>query len=281
MKKQKRILAVNDLSNIGRCSLTVALPIISACGIEASVLPTAILSTHTGGFEGYTYRDLSEDIIPVTNHWKTLNIKFDAVYSGFLGSYEQIDIICDLFAKYKEDNSTVIVDPVLGDNGALYPVFTNDFVDGMRKLCSLADIITPNLTEAALLTDTEYDPNINSEGLNVMLHKLAQYTNRYVVLTGVRYESEIGVAIFDKQADKTDIITNIQVDGIFHGTGDVFASAMSAAFVRSNNIYSAVKSAVDFTLASILKTKNNGTEYRYGVDFEEALPILMKSVGII
>ncbi len=281
MNKQKRVLAVHDLSNIGRCSLTVALPIISACGIETSVLPTAILSTHTGGFNGYTYRDLSDDILPVTEHWKSLNITFDAVYSGFLGSYRQLDIMYELFSEYKTQGASIIVDPVLGDNGTLYPVFNNDFITGMKKLCSIADIITPNLTEAALLTDTEFDPDISDAKLYNLIKKLANYAGRYVIITGIKHKKNMGVAVYDKLTNQTEIITNIQVDGIFHGTGDVFASALTGAFMRNDDIFPAVRSAVDFTLESIIKTKNNGTEYRYGVDFEEALPILMKSVGII
>jgi len=279
--KQKRILAVNDLSDIGRCSLTVALPIISACGIETSVLPTAILSTHTGGFEGYTYRDLSQDIIPVTNHWRSLNICFDAVYSGFLGSFDQLEMMYTLFNNYKAQGATVVIDPVLGDNGSLYPVFTADFIHGMQKLCSIADIITPNMTEASLLTGLPYDPDRQGQDLSILLKELSKYTLRYVVLTGVKNKNDIGVAIYDKELDSIDIISNIQVDGIFHGTGDVFASALTGAYVRTKSIHTAAKIAVEFTLNSILLTKNNGTEYRYGVDFEESLPILMKGLDII
>lgn len=281
MNRHKRVLAVHDLSGIGRCSLTVALPIISACGIETSALPTAILSTHTGGFQGYTYRDLSDDIIPMINHWDTLNICFDAIYSGFLGSYKQLELMYDVFLKYKKSGSIIIVDPVLGDNGTLYPVFTDEFICGMQKLCSIADIITPNMTEAALLSGLPYDPECSGKKLENMLEKLSDYTKKYVILTGIKTNDTIGVAIYDKCNKNIEIISNIQVDGIFHGTGDVFASALTGAYIRNNDIYSAVKASVDFTLDSIIKTKNNGTEYRYGVDFEESLPILMRKLGII
>lgn len=275
MSRQKRVLAVHDISGVGRCSLTVALPIISACGIETSVLPTAILSTHTGGFKDYTYRDLSCDIIPVTNHWRSLGIRFDAVYSGFLGSFEQLDIMYRLFSEYKSSGAVIIVDPVLGDNGSLYPVFGPEFVQGMRRLCSIADIITPNITEAALLTGNEYRADGDSEYISALMQGLMSTTSQYAVLTGVVQDGETGAAVCDKKTGKVRVFTNAQIDGVFHGTGDVFASCMTGAYMKCGDIYSAVKIAVDFTLESIMLTHGKGTDYRYGVCFEEALPHLI------
>lgn len=279
MNRQKRILAVHDISDIGRCSLTVALPIISACGIETAVLPTAILSTHTGGFTGYTYRDLSDDIIPVTDHWRSLGIDFDAVYSGFLGSFRQLDIMYGLFSQYKEKGAVIIVDPVLGDNGSLYSVFGPEFVQGMRRLCSLADIITPNITEGALLAGLQYRLGGDDEYISTMLEGLHKITNAAVVLTGVVRGSETGVAMREKNGDVT-YTGSVQVDGIFHGTGDVFASAMTGAYMKCGNLQQAVRIAVDFTLESILRTKAYNTEYRYGVCFEESMPSLIKALNL-
>ncbi len=158
MNTQKRIVAIHDISCFGRCSLTVALPIISAFGIETSIIPTAVLSTHTGGFSDFTYRDLTDDILPIVNHWKSLGLNFDAIYTGFLGSFEQIDIIDQVFELLKTPQTLIIVDPVMADNGELYKIFPKDFPKGMKKLCQKADILIPNLTEAALLLDEPYKP---------------------------------------------------------------------------------------------------------------------------
>jgi len=156
MEKQKRVAAIHDISCIGRCSLTVALPILCAAGIDTGVLPTAVLSTHTGGFEGFTYRDLTEDIGPITKHWQSLNLKFDALYSGFLGSFNQIDLVANLFSTIGGENTLIMVDPVMADNGVFYSVYSHDMAKGMAKLCSMADIIVPNLTEAAFMLEEEY-----------------------------------------------------------------------------------------------------------------------------
>ena len=149
-----RVLAINDLSFVGKCSLSVALPVISACGVTCDVLPTALLSTHTGGFEGYTFRDLTEDFPAVLQHWKSLNLKFDFIYSGYLGSERQIDTVLFLKQEFLAENGKLVVDPVMGDEGKLYTGFTDSFVQKMKELCKAADYILPNRTEACLLTDT-------------------------------------------------------------------------------------------------------------------------------
>lgn len=158
MERLKRAAAIHDISGFGKCSLTVALPIISAMGIEVSVIPTAVLSTHTGGFTGFTYRDLTGDMRPIAEHWKSLGIKFDAIYSGFLGSVEQIDIVTDFIDDFKEKNTVVLVDPAMADGGKMYTVFDMDFAKQMARLCAKADIIVPNFTEAAFMLGEEYRP---------------------------------------------------------------------------------------------------------------------------
>jgi pyridoxine kinase len=157
MNKQKRLAAIHDISCFGKCSLTVALPIISAAGIETSVIPTAVLSTHTGGFKGYTFRDLTADLKPIAEHWSSLGLRFDAVYTGYLGSFEQLNIVSEIISLLKTADTLVIVDPVMADNGKLYASFPLNFPEGMKKLCSLADVIEPNLTEASLLLDLPYN----------------------------------------------------------------------------------------------------------------------------
>ena len=171
MEKQKRLVAINDISGFGRCSLTVASPIISACGIECVCMPTAVLSTHTGGFSGYTYRDLTSDMPLITEHWKSIDLKFDAIYSGFLGSIEQIDIVKDFVKKFKTENNILIADPCMADLGKMYVLFNEEFAKKMTSLCSLADIILPNITEACFMTDTEYIDGVQSqEYINTLLN---------------------------------------------------------------------------------------------------------------
>ena len=152
----KRVAAIHDLSGFGKCSLTVALPILSAAGIETSAMPTAILSTNTGGFTGFTYLDTTSEMRPFTKHLESLDIRFDAIYTGFLGSFEQLDIVNEFFGTFKREDNLILVDPVMADNGELYKIFTPDFALGMRKLCEKADIIVPNITEACLLLGETY-----------------------------------------------------------------------------------------------------------------------------
>ena len=205
-EQQKRVAAIHDLSGFGKCSLTVALPILSAAGIETSALPTAILSTHTGGILGYTYRDLTEDMRPFMKHWKELDIRFDAVYSGFLGSFEQLDIVKEFFSLFKREDNLILVDPVMGDNGELYKIFTPKFAKGMRSLCERADIIVPNLTEAALLLGEPYQAGPYTKAyIDGILHKLSQLGPKQVVLTGVYFdEKELGAATFDMERNATE-----------------------------------------------------------------------------
>jgi pyridoxine kinase len=274
MDRQKRIVAIHDISCFGRCSLTVALPVISAAGIETSIIPTAILSTHTGGFTGYTYRDLTDDILPIIKHWQSLNLKFDAVYTGFLGSFEQIDIISQVFDMLK---TKVIVDPVMADHGELYKIFPDNFPEGMKKLCQKADIIVPNMTEATLLVDESYNPGpYNPKYIEKMLKKLSAFSNQ-VVLTGVFFDEEkLGAAAYDKTADKISYAFSKKINGFYHGTGDVFGSALTAAIVNQEPLDRAVEIAVKFTASSIQRSFETKTDVRFGVNFEAGLQDLLK-----
>jgi pyridoxine kinase len=182
---QKRVAALHDISCFGKCSLTVALPILSAAGLECAVLPTAVLSTHTGGFAGYTYRDLTDDLPPIFAHWQSIGLKFDAVYSGFLGSETQLRIAAEMFERLHETGALVIVDPVMADNGALYATFSPTFPDGMRSLAQRADVILPNMTEAALLLGEPYrEGPYTREYIEGVLRRLRALPRRLAVLTG-------------------------------------------------------------------------------------------------
>lgn len=276
----KRVAAIHDLSGFGKCSLTVALPILSAAGIEVSALPTAVLSTHTGGIEGYTYRDLTDDMAPILHHWKALGIGFDAIYSGFLGSIRQVEIVKEFFRSFKTKENLILVDPVMADNGELYKLFTPQFVEGMKSLCEKADIIVPNLTEAALLLGEPYRPGPYQKAyIEGIVRKLADLGPRQVVLTGVYFkDDELGAATYDKESHRTGYVFVPKIPGYYHGTGDVFASALLAALLNDFNLEEAAGLAVRFTAASIFKTYKAETDYRFGVNFEQSLPEFLKEL---
>jgi pyridoxine kinase len=283
MKNLKRVAAIHDISGFGKCSLTVALPVISAAGIETTVLPTAVLSTHTGGFTGFTYRDLTEDMAPITNHWESLDIRFDAIYTGFLGSFEQLDLVSVFFEKFKTKNNIILVDPVMADNGELYKIFTPAFADGMCNLCKKADLIVPNLTEAALLLGEDYNPGPYSEKyIEEILKKLHALGPRQIVLTGVFFNSEeLGAATYDAATGEIAYAFEKRIQGYYHGTGDVFASALLAAILNGFNLNDAAEIAVRFTASSIQKTADAGTDIRFGVNFEQTIPEFLKDLKVL
>jgi pyridoxine kinase len=273
MPRQKRVAAIHDISCFGKCSLTVALPILSSAGIETSVIPTAVLSTHTGGFSGYTYRDLTEDILPVVSHWQTLGITFDAVYTGFLGSFQQIDIVSEIFDRLKTEDNMLVVDPVMADNGKLYPVFGEDFPKGMKKLCWKTDLLVPNITEACLLLEKPFeDGPYDVSYIEDLLDGLAGLGPKQIVLTGVSFDdTHLGAASLDTASGKIDYSFSKRIEGFYHGTGDVFASTLVAGLLTGHDLNKASRLAVDFTVKSIIRTKEAGTDVRFGVNFEEGL----------
>ena len=253
---QKRVAAIHDLSGFGKCSLTVALPILSAAGIEACAMPTAILSTHTGGISGYTYRDLTSDM------------QFDATYSGFLGSFEQLDLVKEFFELFRSKNNLILVDPVMADNGELYRIFQPEFATGMRSLCRKADIIVPNLTEAALLLEESYHPGPYTQAyIEKILKKLSKLGPKKIVLTGVYFEEKkLGAATYDQRKDST---------------GDVFASALLSGLLNNFSLSESAQIAVNFTADSIRRTYNVKTDYRFGVNFEQCIPDFLKELKLI
>lgn len=272
--KQKHILAVHDISCMGRCSLTIALPVISAAGITVSVMPTAVLSTHTGGIEGYTYRDLTGDMLSIADHWQKIGDypPFDAIYTGYLGSRQQLEIVAELVSRFRGENTQIIIDPVMADHGKLYSGFSADFPQGMAKLCKCADVMTPNITEALLMLGKEYKEGpYTREYIEDIIKNLA-YKDRKIVLTGVYFSEEgkgYGAAAYDK--GKIYFAFDEKIPGNYHGTGDLFASVLTAALVNGNTLEQAVKAAVKFTAASIKRTYEAKTDVRYGVNFEAGL----------
>lgn len=278
MKRQKRALAIHDISCVGRCSLTVALPILSAAGVDTGVLPTSILSTHTGGFEGFTFRDLTEDIVPIAAHWKSLGLRFDALYSGFLGSVDQIKLIEGLFRDFRTEDNLILVDPVMADNGQLYSIFSPEMAKGMATLCRSADVVVPNLTEAALVLGEPYEGE--ELGRNKVLHILRALTDmgpKQAVLTGISFEKgQLGAACYDRETKELHYAADARVDGYFHGTGDVFGSALLSGLLCGKSLEEATHIAVDYTHRAIELTMELEQEKRYGVAFEPALPLLIE-----
>lgn len=281
MERQKRVLAVHDISCFGRCSLTVALPIISAVGIECSVIPTAVLSTHTGGFENYTFTDLTKDIMPIIDHWKTLDISFDAIYTGYLGSLEQINHIIKIFDTYKTEENIALVDPVMADNGKLYTGFDKSFPSEMRKLVSKASAVVPNITEACFLLEKEYKEGpYSKEYIKELLLGLANLGPNQVVLTGVFHEKdELGAATYDKKTKEFGFYSRNEIEGYYHGTGDVFGSALLSALIKGRSLINAASVAVDFTVDSLIRSCIAKTDLKYGVNFEAGLQHLAKELS--
>lgn len=272
----KKILTIQDISCVGQCSLTVALPIISACGVETCILPSAVLSTHTAGFSGYTFRDLTDDIPKIVDHWKKEGIKFSAIYTGYLGSKRQIAYVRDILRDMGDANHVSIVDPAMADGGKLYPAFDQDYVEAMKELCGDADILLPNITEACLLTDTEYREAYDESYIDLLFDRLTTLGAKNVVLTGVGYrEGKTGVAVYDGR--NVNYYEHEKMARGSHGTGDIYASAFTGAYVRGKGLFESAKIAADFTLRCI-KNSQGDDSHTYGAKFETAIPDLIEMV---
>lgn len=272
----KRILTIQDISCVGQCSLTVALPIISACGIETSVLPSAVLSTHTAGFTGFTFRDLTDDMPDICAHWKKEGITFDGIYTGYLGSAKQIEYVKNIIANTASNDCLVVIDPAMADNGKLYPAFDNAFVNEMKKLCADADYLLPNITEACFLTDMEYRTEYDTDYINTLIEKLCALGTKNVILTGVSYkEGHTGVVVFEN--GKSEYYEHKQIAGGIHGTGDIYASAFVGAKLRGKTAFEAAKIAADYVVECILESKND-PDHTYGARFE---PVLGKLIQML
>ena len=273
----RKILTIQDISCVGQCSLTVALPVISACGIETCVLPSAVLSTHTAGFSGYTFRDLTEDMPAIMEHWIKEGISFEAVYTGYLGSAKQIDHVADIFVRTAAENCVKIVDPAMADNGSLYPAFDAAFVEAMKGLCGKADYILPNITEACFLTGAPYKEEYDRAYIDALLEKLLALGSRNVILTGVSYApGKTGVVVMEN--GKYSYYEHDHLPNSCHGTGDIYASAFVGAFMRGKSAYDAARIAADCTVECIRATAEEQNHW-YGAKFEPVLWKLIRALG--
>lgn len=273
----RKVLTIQDISCVGQCSLTVALPIISACGLETCVLPSAVLSTHTAGFTGYTFRDLTEDMPAIKDHWVKEGIQFDAIYTGYLGSTKQIDYVADIFEATASKNGVKIVDPAMADNGSLYPGFDADFVEAMKGLCAKADYVIPNITEACFLTGIEYTTEYDREYVDLLLQKLTALGCKNIIFTGISYEEgKTGVVVFEE--GNYSYYEHEKLTNSCHGTGDIYASAFVGAFMRGKSAYEAAKIAADYAVECIRETAKLENHW-YGAAFEPALGKLIAAIN--
>ena len=271
----KRILTIQDISCVGKCSLTVALPILSAAGVEAACLPTAVLSTHTA-FPKFTFRDLTDEIRPISDTLYELGIDFDAIYTGYLGSFEQLRLVGEMIDRFKTKKTAVFIDPVMADHGKLYPGFTPAFAAEMEKLCRKADLVLPNLTEASFMLNIPYRENYDEAYIRDVLFRLTEKGARRAALTGIGFTPDtIGVYFYDAEKKSYYSYFNRKLPVSYHGTGDIFASAALGGYMRGLTTEEALSLAVDFTLECMEKTLQDENPRFYGVNFEEAIPMLV------
>ena len=274
----KRIITIQDVSCVGKCSLTVALPIISAAGVEAGVIPTAVLSTHTA-FPKFTFCDLTDEIQKISDTFEELDIDFDAIYTGYLGSFEQLSLVEGFIDRFG-GKAKVVIDPVMADHGVLYKGFTPEFAAAMAKLCAKADLIIPNLTEAAFMLGIPYNPNYDEAYIKDVLKQLTDLGAKSAALTGISFEEgKIGMYYYDSETREYYYYCNDYLPAAFHGTGDIYASATVGAMMRGFTVPEALSIAVDFTLLSMKKTLEDENHRFYGVNFEEALPYYIERIN--
>ena len=272
----KRILTIQDISCVGQCSLTVALPILSACGVEASILPSAVLSTHTAGFTGFTFRDLADDMPAIRDHWKKENIQFSAIYTGYLGSISQVDNVLSIREATLEKDGKLIVDPAMADNGKLYPIFDMAYAKEMGRLCAAADYVLPKITEACFLTGMEYRESYDESYIEELIGKLQALGCKNIVLTGVSYRAGF-TGVLVAEGEKRSYYEHIKLPNSCHGTGDIYASAFVGALTRGKSAPEAAKIAADYTVSCIRYTEYVPNHW-YGAAFEPVLGELIKAV---
>ena len=276
LRKIKRVLSIQDISCLGKCSQTIALPVLSALGSEAVMLPTALLSTHTM-FKNFTFKDLSDQIEPIINHWKSEGVKFDAVYTGYIGSEAQIEQVKNIFKEFKDKDTLIFIDPVMADNGKLYPAFDMNYVKKNAELCACADIIVPNITEACFMTGVEYKEKYNEDYIKLLLDKLNALGAKINLLTGVSLEDgKTGVMGYDNIKGEYYLYQNKRINAVYHGTGDLFSSVCVGEILKGLDWRDAARIAADYTAHTIEVTLESPDKPWYGVNFEETLPELLK-----
>lgn len=272
----KRIVTIQDISCVGKCSLTVALPIISAMGVEAAIIPTAVLSTHTM-FPEFTVKDLTSEIKPISEHWKRAGFKFDGVYTGYLGSFEQIDLMKEFFDDFKTEDNIILVDPAMADNGKLYPAFDEGYAKYMATLCAKADMIVPNVTEACFMLGKEYKEKYDEAYIKDLLAGLAALGAKISVLTGVGFEEgKTGVMGYDRINDEYFYFEQSKLPCSYHGTGDIFSSTCMGAMTLGLDWKKALTVAAKYTAECIRITFETPGSNTYGVDFERVVPYLLE-----
>lgn len=275
----KRIATIQDISCFGKCSITAALPVVSAMGVECCIVPTTILSTHTAGFKGYTVRDISDELLPIARHWKNEGLTFDTVYTGYLGNEEQIDLTKTFIDLIKTEKTLTFIDPAMADNGKLYPAFDEDFPKKMLELVKMADVVCPNITEACFLLGREFknEGEYDEAYIHSLIDGFAALGIKKIVITGVKYgDGRHGAVAYDAEGGEYRYLYGENMNCYFHGTGDIFSSVLCGALTNGEDIYSATQRAVDFTIACIKQTMPDRENHSYGVKFEECLHLLCK-----
>ncbi|MCZ0717090.1 pyridoxamine kinase [Aerococcus kribbianus] len=278
----KNVLIIHDISGYGKCSTTVALPILSSMELTGTLLPSALLSTHTGpGFEGFTFLDLKDEMPKITDHWKSFGLKFDAIYIGYLGHVAQIEFLSQELPALLADNGKIYLDPVMADNGQFYPGFDQNYAHAMRDLCRIADVVMPNQTEAAYLFDLDYKEGLwPEEKIQELEHALGQYTEAALVLTGAGFDEQgkTGAYFKDPVSDQSGLVQADFVGGSFHGTGDIFGSILVGASVNGADLAEATRIAVE-TLPKIIKISlDDPNMEQNGLQFERFLGDLSQYV---
>ena len=271
MSETTKILTIQDISCYGQCSITVALPIVSAFGIETAILPSAVLSTHTAGFTDFTVRDLTEDLPEIRKHWEKEGILFDAIYTGFIASIEQLDYIKEIIDSRLKPGGLVFVDPAMADHGEFYNGFDQEFADKMGELCKLGDFVLPNTTEACYILHKPWKEEFSREEMLEMANELADFTKKHVILKGdTNEENKLGMIVLDKEESTTEIVYNDKIDYVSHGTGDVFASAFVGSTMVGKTPTESAQIAGEFTKRAIEKTVGD-ENHAYGVKFEQVI----------
>ncbi len=271
--KQKRLVTIQDISCFGKCSVTVALPVISALGTETVILPTAVLSTHTGEFKNYTFHPLYDEFNGICNHWESLGIEFDAIYIGYIGSTELICAVNNFIDRFKKEDTIVFVDPAMADNGKFYSGLGMEYAEKLSELCRKADIISPNMTEAMILSGNNPEDYKKQTDIKEIVSRLSDICGN-VIITGVHNIDTISTISYEKQTDTISKADKPLYDGVFYGSGDLFASAFIGMYLTGKTLSQATKDASDFVNDCIVKTLDEREKYWYGLKFEQSLSIL-------
>lgn len=271
----KRIVSIQDVSCLGKCSQTVALPIISSMGVETAILPTSVLSTHTA-FKNFTFKNLSDEIYKIINHWKEENFQFDLIYIGYTGNNEILDLVLYFINQFKTENNIVVFDPAMADHGKLYAGIDESVLEKMKEVCKKADILRLNITESCFLLGNKYKENPSLEEIEKSAKSLKEIGPEKVIITGVENEGKLGAVGYDGKKYYSNFETKYNVS--YHGTGDVFTSALSGSLVQGKTLEEAIKIATKFTTECVRLTYEDENGIKYGVNFEQAIPYLLNNM---